>query len=74
MVALLQAGHMPVMQILGAHAMTDTADPLALLSDRLAQLVDRAAPGVVAVHAANRWSTSGIHWSAGIVVTAEEAL
>lgn len=74
MVALLQAGHMPVMQILGAHAMTDTADPLALLSDRLAQLVDRAAPGVVAVHAAKRWSTSGIHWSAGIVVTAEEAL
>ncbi|HEX7968684.1 MAG TPA: trypsin-like peptidase domain-containing protein, partial [Stellaceae bacterium] len=50
------------------------ADPLALLSDRLAALVDGAARSVVAVRAGRRWSTSGIHWRPGIVVTAEEAL
>ena len=54
--------------------MAEILDPLALFSDRLAALVDSAAPSVVAVHARKRWSTSGIHWRAGIVVTAEEAL
>ncbi len=55
--------------------MTDAAaDPLALLSDRLAALVEGAARSVVAVHAGRRWSISGIHWRPGIVVTAEEAL
>ncbi len=54
--------------------MTDLADPLALFSERLAQLVDAASPGIVAVQARRRWSTSGVHWRAGVVVTAEEAL
>jgi S1-C subfamily serine protease len=53
--------------------MTNT-DPLALLSDQLATLVERAAAAVVAVHCGRRRSISGIHWRPGILVTAEEAL
>jgi S1-C subfamily serine protease len=48
-------------------------DPLALLSERTAALVDGAAQSVVAVQGGRR-STSGIHWRAGVIVTAEEAL
>ena len=56
--------------------MTDSAalHPLALLSDQLAGLVDGAARGIVAVHGGRRWSTSGIHWRPGVIVTAEESL
>ena len=54
--------------------MTDTADPLAVLFDRIAALVDGAAPSIVAVQAGRRWPISGIHWRPGIIVTAEEAL
>jgi S1-C subfamily serine protease len=49
-------------------------NPLTQLSDRLAALVDGAARSIVAVHGGRRWTTSGIHWRAGVVVTAEEAL
>jgi S1-C subfamily serine protease len=54
--------------------MTDIADPLTLFFDRIAALVDGAAPSIVAVHAGRRWPISGIHWRPGIIVTAEEAL
>jgi S1-C subfamily serine protease len=54
--------------------MTDPTNPLAAFSDHAAQLVERAAAGVVAVHAGGRRSSSGIHWRPGIIVTAEEAL
>jgi S1-C subfamily serine protease len=54
--------------------MTDIADPLTLLFDRIAALVDGAQPSIVAVHAGRHWPISGIHWRSGIVVTAEEAL
>ena len=50
------------------------ADPLALLSDQLAALVERAATGIVTVHCGRRLSISGIHWRPGVLVTAEEAL
>jgi S1-C subfamily serine protease len=49
------------------------ADPLALFSERTAALVESAAQSVVAVQGGRR-STSGIHWRAGVIVTAEEAL
>jgi S1-C subfamily serine protease len=49
------------------------ADALAAFSDQIAQLVERIAPSVVAVHG-GRWSASGIHWRSGVIVTAEEAL
>jgi S1-C subfamily serine protease len=42
-------------------------------SDHLAQLVERAAGSVVAVHSGGR-TTSGIHWRSGVIVTAEEVL
>ena len=54
--------------------MTDPTDALAAFSDQIAQLVDRTAPSVVAVHGGSRWSASGIHWRSGVIVTAEEAL
>ena len=44
------------------------------LSNALADATDRAAKGVVAVHAEPRGSSSGIVWRTGLVVTAEHAL
>jgi len=50
------------------------ADPLAAFSDRLADIVARTAPGIVAVLGGGRTSSSGFVWRPGIVVTADEAL
>ncbi len=47
---------------------------LVAFSGEIAQCVERAAAGVVAVHGGGRRSTSGIHWRGGVIVTAEEAL
>jgi S1-C subfamily serine protease len=44
------------------------------LSNELAQLTDRAATSVVAVHAETRGSSSGIVWRSGVIVTSEHAL
>jgi S1-C subfamily serine protease len=44
------------------------------LSNELAQLTDRAATRVVAVHAETRGSSSGIVWRSGVIVTSEHAL
>src|SRR3984957_497371 len=52
----------------------ESANPLVALSDHAAQLVERAAAGIVAVHGGGRRSTSGTHWRPGIIVTAEEVL
>src|SRR5258708_32753610 len=49
------------------------AIPLQQLSDALAYIVDRAAPGVVAVHSP-RSRSSGFVWRPGLIVTADEAL
>jgi S1-C subfamily serine protease len=54
--------------------MTETSNPLVAFSDHAAALVERAAGSIVAVHGGGRRSSSGIHWRAGIIVTAEEAL
>jgi S1-C subfamily serine protease len=54
--------------------MAETTNPLIALSDHTAQLVDRAAASVVAVHGGGRWPLSGIHWRPGVIVTAEETL
>jgi S1-C subfamily serine protease len=53
---------------------TPAANPLALFSNQLAALVDRAATGIVAVQCGRRHSISGIQWRPGVLVTAEEAL
>src|SRR5580700_3582986 len=58
----------------GGLAMAETTNALAALSDSTAQLVERTARSIVAVHSGGRWPASGIHWRSGIVVTAEEVL
>jgi S1-C subfamily serine protease len=50
------------------------ASDLAALSNDLAAAVERAARSVVAVHARPRFSSSGVFWRPGIVVTAEHAI
>src|SRR5262249_9361838 len=45
----------------------------AAFSDRTAEFVEATSRSVVAV-GGGRWSTSGIHWRPGVIVTAEEAL
>jgi S1-C subfamily serine protease len=54
--------------------MAESTNPLVAFSDQAAQLVDRIASSVVAVHGGGRGSSSGIHWRSGVVVTAEEVL
>ena len=54
--------------------MAEPTNPLVAFSDHTAQLVERIAGSVVAVHGGSRWSASGIHWRSGVIVTAEEIL
>ena len=54
--------------------MPGPSNPLVALSNDAAKLVERAASSVVTVHGGGRWSSSGIHWRSGIIVTAEEIL
>jgi S1-C subfamily serine protease len=54
--------------------MHEPINPLLSLSDSTAQLVERAASSVVAVHGGGRRPSSGIHWRSGLIVTAEEVL
>ena len=55
-------------------SMQSANDPLAALSNRLADTVAQAAPGIVAVDGRRRFSSSGFVWRPGVVVTAHEAL
>lgn len=50
------------------------ANELAALSNELAVAVERAGHAVVAVHARPRFSSSGVLWRPGIVVTAEHTI
>lgn len=50
------------------------ANSLASFSNELAALVDQCSLPVVAVHARRRFHSSGVHWSTGVVVTAEHAI
>jgi len=54
--------------------MVEPGSPLLALSDHLAELVERTAGTIVAVHGGGRWPSSGIHWRSGVIVTAEEVL
>ena len=53
--------------------MAESTNPLVVFSDHAAQLVERTASSIVAVHG-GRLSASGIHWRSGVIVTAEEIL
>jgi S1-C subfamily serine protease len=50
------------------------ASSLVSLSNELASVVERSAVAVVAVHARPRFNSSGVHWSPGLVVTAEHTV
>jgi S1-C subfamily serine protease len=50
------------------------ASSLVSLSNELASLVENFAKQVVAVHGRPRFNSSGVHWSPGVVVTAEHTL
>jgi S1-C subfamily serine protease len=54
--------------------MAEPTNSLVAFSDAAAQLVERTASSIVAVHGGGRWPSSGIHWHSGVVVTAEEVL
>ena len=54
--------------------MVETINSLVAFSDAAAELVERTASSIVAVHGGGRWPSSGIHWRSGVIVTAEEAL
>jgi len=43
-------------------------------SNEIADLVDRTAAAVVAVHGRRRFNSSGIHWQPGVIVTAAHTL
>ena len=50
------------------------ANELAALSNELAVAVERAGQAAVAVHARPRFSSSGVFWRPGIIVTAEHTI
>ena len=54
--------------------MAEPTNPLVAFSDAAAQLVERTASSIIALHGGGRWRSSGIHWRSGVVVTAEEVL
>jgi S1-C subfamily serine protease len=50
------------------------SNELAALSNELAATVERTAPSVVAIHARHRYSSSGVIWKPGVIVTAEHTI
>jgi S1-C subfamily serine protease len=50
------------------------ANELAALSNELAAVVERSKGSVVAVHARPRFSSSGVFWRPGVIVTAEHTI
>ena len=49
-------------------------NPLAALSDQIASTVAEVSKSVVAIHARPRFASSGVHWSPGIIVTADHTI
>src|SRR5260221_13024604 len=54
--------------------MAEPTNSLVAFSDAAAELVERTASSLVAVHGGTQWSSSGVHWRPGVIVTAEEVL
>jgi S1-C subfamily serine protease len=57
-----------------AQSAPEIANALVAFSNQTAEIVQRVAPAIVAVHGGGRSSSSGIHWRSGIIVTAEETV
>ncbi len=49
--------------------MAEPTNPLIAFSNAAAQVVERSASSIVAVHGGGRWPSSGIHWRSGVIVT-----
>lgn len=49
-------------------------NPLMTLSEHLASTVEQSGRSIVAVHARARFNSSGVHWSPGVVVTADHTI
>jgi S1-C subfamily serine protease len=60
--------------VLESLLMAEATNPLIAFSDHAAQLVEYSARSIVAIRGGGRWSSSGIHWRSGVIVTAEEVL
>src|ERR1700681_1466434 len=44
------------------------------LSEHLASTVEQSGRSIVAIHARARFNSSGVHWSPGVVVTADHTI
>ena len=53
--------------------MAEPTNPLVAFSEHAAQLVERLASSIVAVHGGGRGSSSDNQWRSGVIVTAEAA-
>ncbi len=53
---------------------TETANALVSFSNALADAVEKAGAATVAVNARHRVASSGIHWRAGVVITADHTV
>jgi S1-C subfamily serine protease len=49
-------------------------NPLMTLSEHLASTVEQSGRSIVAIHARARFNSSGVHWSPGVVVTADHTI
>jgi hypothetical protein len=52
--------------------MAEPTNSLVAFSDAAAQLVERTASSIVAVHGGGQWPSSGVHWRSGVIVTADQ--
>ena len=50
------------------------SNPLVSFSEQLVSTVEHAGQSIVAVHARPRFDSSGVHWSPGVVVTADHTI
>src|SRR2546429_113338 len=64
----------PLLLLHLVHGGREMSAELIELSNALAQVTERAASSVVAIHAEARGSSSGVVWGEGVIVTAEHAL
>src|SRR5258707_13041999 len=84
--AITQRCHISAMLQLGGDAisrpctnsegllMAEPTNSLVAFSDAAAQLVERTASSIVAVHGGGPWPSNGIPWRFGVIVTTEEYL
>jgi S1-C subfamily serine protease len=53
---------------------SNLSNPLVSFSEQLVSTVEHAGQSIVAIHARPRFDSSGVHWSPGVVVTADHTI